>query len=82
MPDSTRTPRIPDGDRFWLSVGGTWNVTKALSLTAAYTHIFVADTKVSLVDSGPVSSNFLRGNLTASYSNQINIFATSAKFVF
>lgn len=77
-----RTPRIPDGDRYWISVGATYAVTKNISVSAAYSHIFVQDTKVSLTDLGAGTPNFLRGNLNANYSNAIDIFATQAKLAF
>ena len=82
VPDSTRTPRIPDGNRTWLSIGATWNATRNVALSLAYSHIFVADTKVALTDLGPGTPNFLRGNLNANYSNQVNIIAAQATFRF
>lgn len=82
VPDETRTPRIPDGNRTWLSIGGTWNATRNLALSLAYSHIFIADTKVALTDLGPGTPDFLRGNLNANYSNQVNIIAAQATFRF
>jgi long-chain fatty acid transport protein len=59
--DVTRTPRIPDSDRYWLSVGASYQVLRNVELTAAYTHIFADDAKVRLRDRGPGTENFLRG---------------------
>lgn len=80
--DQYRTPVVPDGNRYWISVGGTWNVNRNLALSLAYSHIFVDSTTVSLVDAGPGTVNFLRGNLTGSYSNHIDIAAAEAKLTF
>lgn len=77
-----RTPRIPDGNRYWLSVGATWKPIPRLALSAAYSHIFVDNTKVSLTDLGPGTPNFLRGNLVANYNNQINILSAEATYAF
>ena len=82
VPDRYRTPRIPDGDRTWLSAGATWKATDHLALSVAYTHIFIDDTKVALIDAGPGTPNFLRGNLAASFSNQVNIVAAQARYAF
>ena len=61
--DRYRNPRIPDSDRYWLSVGASYQVLRNVELTAAYTHIFANDAKVRLRDPGPGSAEFLRGNL-------------------
>lgn len=39
-----RTPRIPDNDRYWLTLGATYEVTPNTRLNAGYAHIFVPDT--------------------------------------
>jgi long-chain fatty acid transport protein len=83
VPNSTRTPRVPDNDRFWMSVGASWAPTPRLSLSAAYTHIFVADGTVALADTGgPTSPSFGRGNLNAAYSNSIDIVSLQATLKF
>ena len=76
------TPRIPDGDRYWLAVGATWKPLPRLALSAAYVHIFVDSDRVNLVDAGPGTENFLRGSLSGSYSSSINIAALSATYAF
>lgn len=38
-----RSPRIPDQDRFWLSVGLGYNLTPHTVLSADYAHLFVRD---------------------------------------
>jgi long-chain fatty acid transport protein len=82
VPNSTRTPRIPDSDRYWLSVGATWQALPRLALTAAYTHVFAGDTAVDLRDRGPADTNFLRGNLQATYGASVDIVALQARFTF
>lgn len=74
------TPRIPDGDRTWLSIGIGWNPLPWLALDAALTHIFVEDTAVRLqaTDTGNAS----RGDLDADYESSINLVALSARVSF
>ena len=36
-----RSSRTPDGDRYWLSAGASYNVTENLSLDLGYSHIFI-----------------------------------------
>ena len=74
------TPRIPDGDRTWLSLGVGWMPLPWLSLDAAVTHIFVQDAKVRLEASEP--GNASRGDLDADYENSIDLVSVSAKLRF
>lgn len=41
--DEVRTPRIPDADRVWLSLGASFEATDRLSFDVAYSHLFVED---------------------------------------
>ena len=76
----TRTPRIPDGDRYWLSAGASYRPLPWLSLTAAYTHLFVDDAELDLGTSDTGST--FRGNLTGSYESSVDIVAVSARLLF
>lgn len=80
--DQYRTPRIPDSDRWWLSVGASYQVLRNVELTAAYTHIFANDARVRLRDTGPGSAEFLRGNLDLNYSASVDIVAVAARLMF
>lgn len=77
--DSTyRTPRIPDTNRYWLSVGATWTPIPNVSISAAYSYIFLDTSHVDLSDGGPASANYLRGNLTATYRGHIDVASLGA----
>ncbi len=39
--DQVRTPLVPDNDRFWASVGATWQVIKGIHFDVAYSHVWV-----------------------------------------
>lgn len=43
----TRSFRLPDNDRVWLSFGAQYKVNNQFTVDAAYTHIFVYDTDIN-----------------------------------
>jgi long-chain fatty acid transport protein len=46
--DQVRTPRLPDNDRFWLSVGASWKVFKGVHFDLAYSHLWVKDPTINI----------------------------------
>lgn len=76
-----RTPRIPEQDRYWLSVGAGYKVNEWLQLDAAYSHVFVRDAEVAQRDTGS-GTNRGRGNLNVQYENAIDIIGVQARFTF
>ena len=44
--DSERSPRVPDADRTWLSLGLTYSHSRNLSFDLGYAHLFVDDPKL------------------------------------
>ena len=75
-----RTPRIPDGDRYWLSLGAGWRPASWLDLDAAFTYIDVDSTSVRLAASDTGST--ARGNLNADYDSYILLLGLSARMRF
>lgn len=80
VPNSTRTPRVPDEDRYWISAGAGWKPVEWLSLNFSYTHIFMPDPKVRLTVADP--NNLARGNLSADYESDIDIITFSGTISF
>lgn len=80
--DAYRTPRIPDADRTWLSVGAGYKVTDAIQLDVAYTHIFVQDSTLELTDTSPTGVNAGRGSLNAKYENHVDLVGIQARISF
>lgn len=74
--DTYRTPRIPDCDRTWVSVGAGYAFTKALSVDVALTHIFCKDEPLNVVDASS------KGNLSGTYKNRIEIASASVRYRF
>ena len=78
--DGASLPRIPDGDRDWLSAGASYEPLPWLSVSAAYTRIFVEAAGVDLraTDTGGT----FRGNMSGSYDSAVDIVALSARLRF
>jgi long-chain fatty acid transport protein len=78
--DAHRTPRVPDSDRTWLSVGASWKAADWLSLTVGYSHIVLDDATIALRTGDPGGT--FRGNLDAETSSSIDIVAIQASLRF
>ena len=46
--DQVRTPRLPDNDRIWGSIGASWWLNKFIHFDLAYTHIWFRDTNINI----------------------------------
>ena len=68
--NTTRTARIPDNNRVWMSLGANYKLSPSSSFDAAYTHIFVDD---SLINQGVINS--ATGQLKGNYSSSIDIIS-------
>ena len=71
-----RTPRMPDQDRMWYSVGLTWNATPNFEVSASYTKVDMADTpKIDLVSSSG-------SRLVGEFDGGADILGVSAQYRF
>jgi long-chain fatty acid transport protein len=43
VPDATRSVRVPDNDRYWLSVGASYKFSENMTANLAYSHVFIED---------------------------------------
>lgn len=73
--DRTRTPRLPDEDRWLYSVGLTWNVSPNLSFDASYMRITIDSSSIDVESS---SSSLLNG----SFDGDADLFGVSAQYRF
>ena len=69
-----RTPRLPDDDRRWYSIGATWDVSEALSVDFAFTHLKPKDPKIDYTSGG--------STLTGPFDGDANLFGVSAQYRF
>src|SRR5262245_34690783 len=72
IPDATRNPRIPDGDRTWVSIGFTVQASQSIRISASYAHLFLPDEPISLNQNQP--GNAFRGNIDGMGEVQANFF--------
>ena len=84
--DAYRTPRLPDEDRTWLSIGAQWTLSKQATIDFGYAYLFVKDASSNLpsVDSSPPAgfTSTPRGNLVGNYSANVNILGIQGRFNF
>src|SRR3546814_15417612 len=62
-----RTPRLPDQDRMWYSIGATWAARDHFDLTASYSRVQMADTPVVGIASS--SGSYLSGEYDGGADN-------------
>ena len=78
VPDSTFGPRIPDGDRTWISVGARYHATESMDISFAASHLFLPERDVHLTALEP--SNALRGNLDGQSKAGVTVIAMQLSF--
>ena len=69
-----RTPRLPDDDRRWYSVGATWAVSDALDVNFAFSHLKPDDPKVDVTSSG--------SRISGPFDGSANLYGVSAQYRF
>jgi long-chain fatty acid transport protein len=69
-----RTPRLPDDDRTWYSIGATWQFSDALQMSFAYTRIVPEDPRIDISSSG--------NTLAGPFDGHANLFGVSAQYRF
>lgn len=71
-----RTPRLPDQDRMWYSLGLTWNVSEHFELSASYVKIDIVDTpEVDLTTS-------TRARLVGDFEGGADLYGVSMQYKF
>ncbi|NJD67233.1 MAG: transporter, partial [candidate division NC10 bacterium] len=73
--DRFRTPRIPDEDRVWLSVGTNVKLSPASSLDFSYAHLFVKDASSNDAVAGA-------GTLRGHYDDHVDVIAAQLNYRF
>jgi long-chain fatty acid transport protein len=78
--DQVRTPRLPDNDRMWYSIGFTNTITPRLSVDLAYSFINVVDTPINITAASG-NPNFNGAvSYVGSVSAHINILSLSVRY--
>ncbi len=82
-----RTPRLPDEDRLWATIGAQWNVSKQTAIDFGYAYITTrGDADVNLPSMQTPTADFPtslpRGNLVGDYDAKVHIFSVQARYSF
>jgi long-chain fatty acid transport protein len=76
--DAQRTPRLPDNDRTWISIGAQYKFSPQLLLDAGYTYIFVKDPGIN--QNAGDTPTF--GLISGTYKSNVNIVAAQLTYTF
>jgi len=80
--DEVRTVRLPDSDRWWLSVGTRWQPTQNLTLDAAYAHLFIRNADVALTREQTGAPASFASTVVGGYDASVNILSLQATWAF
>lgn len=80
-----RDVRLPDNDRYWLSLGSNFKFNQHFDLDVGYAHVFFKNSHVN--DTQPISSqlqylNFVPANFTADYKANVNTVGVQLNYHF
>jgi len=75
------SPRLPDGDRTWFTLGAGFQASPALNFDFGYAYIKVDNAHVRKTAT-PANENVSRGNLSVDYTGSIQILSAQARWVF
>ncbi|BDU74135.1 OmpP1/FadL family transporter [Mesoterricola silvestris] len=79
--DTYRTPRIPDAERIWASVGAGYAVTRAFSVDLGWSRLFVKNANLGL-NATPGGPDFFRGTINGTFHNRVDILALQGRLKF
>jgi long-chain fatty acid transport protein len=71
IPDAFRNLRLPDANRVWASVGGSYNVSDKLAIDVGYSHLFIEDARVQVAGAE---------NYSADTSSSADIISASMRY--
>jgi len=82
--DSLRSPRVPDEDRVWLSLGATYRYSPELTFDFGYAHLFVNDPKLDSVsdNNDPAIAPTGFHDLSGDYDASVDIIGVAVNWKF
>jgi long-chain fatty acid transport protein len=78
----TRTPRLPDEDRTWVSAGAKFAVTDNFNVDVGYMHVFVKDADLDQSDNSASVLGYTYGRLLGQQQTKIDILGLQATVSF
>lgn len=77
--DEKRTPRVPDDNRFWVTLGGGYRFSERAELNLAYLHVFIDDPEVDKTATG---EDQVRGALKGTWDASVDVFSVDFNLMF
>ncbi len=74
-----RSSRAPDSNRFWVSLGTSYNINPHFSIDGAATHIFMPDSDVNVTDTAATG---IVTNLKGTTKNSVDILSLAGTYHF
>ena len=75
--DATRSARVPDNNRIWLSLGAPWKPGKDSAIDVGYTYLYVKDPVINQTKTflNPATGAVIgTSNLSGRYDDSAHIF--------
>ena len=76
--DDVRIPLLPDNDRFWVALGGSYQWSPKLSFDLAYSHMFVKNTSIDITSAA--NPWFTGVAYAGTVDSHIDIFSVAMKY--
>ena len=76
--NTDRTPRLPDDDRTWFSVGAQYKFSPQAWLDFGYTFIYIKNPSINQNDGSTAANGLISGN----YHNNVNLAALQLTYTF
>ena len=75
----TRSARLPDNDRIWVTIGTGFKPNEDLQIDIGYAHLFINDPKINKTATGEDAT---RGALVGTYDSSVDILSIEARYRF
>jgi len=80
--NDVRTVRLPDTDRWWLTIGARWQPTENLLVDAGYAHIFVDDATIALTREQTGAPPSFSSRVVGEYDSSVDILSVQVSWAF
>ncbi|MDR0246921.1 MAG: outer membrane protein transport protein [Burkholderiales bacterium] len=76
--DTYRTPRLPDADRYWVTIGGQYKINKQMHLDTGFAYLFVKNAPIRDNGNNPQANGTLDGH----YDNYATVASMQFTYTF
>lgn len=81
--EAVRTPRLPDTDRKWVTLGAGYKSSESMRFDVSVAHLTGSDVSINkTAGTSSANENFLRGNLVGTYTASVNILSAQLNWTF